>query len=378
MKCINCGRELQDDAKFCDGCGTSIQTDLNNQQVANNEVLQEQVTINENVVEKQVNSSVEPQSDNQNVQNNISNGQNNKSNKTIFIVIISILIIVVIVLAVLLLTGNKGDNNNNNNTNGNIEDVNNTENIDNNNSSSNNNENNIIDNNPIKKTETVQETKERIISNFDEKWDCTIIEGQCLITIKNNTDEVARVIIQDVNFKDDNEKMIGLERGPIYLSVGPRETGYTTFSKPNLIDNSEKYDNYTRDIFVKSFNYGYHNKDITYTVSKDDENKRFVFNVKNNSDEIIDMFDFQILFYKNDKLVGLSLSGESYSLANEIIEYIKPNEEFIHYINYPYQYDQYYTRGDLLDYDRYEIIVKEAYTYKDDSDLRYRNSHLRK
>lgn len=367
MKCVNCGKELIEGSSFCDGCGAPV-----------GQAPVEPV----NPVVQQETSPI------QNIENNIEPNNNNKksSNKIIIIIIVAVLLIGII-LAIVLLIGNGGKNSNNSENNNNSENVENAENgnTENGNTENGNTENGNSGNNNgkngnktniVNKNETTEEKYKRVISNLESSINCNLEQNKCLLTVKNNTDEYGRIYATNINFKDENGDFIGSANGPIYISIDSQSEGYGVFMKPYLIDNSQNYSNYEIEYVVQSLNYGNYKDDISYELlSKYDENKQFIFKVKNNSDEIVDILDLGMKFYRDGKLVAIEINGMLEDLNGDSIEYMKPHEECRFTMYYP---QEEYSRSPLIVYDNYEVFVDEAYSYKDARDLRYRNSHLRK
>lgn len=349
MKCVYCGKELEPDAKFCDGCGGKVEGSVT---VAQSEA---------NVVQDVSTCEVL----NNEINNNAFQVPNKKSNKTIIIIVIVLLVLILgIVLAIVLSGGSKDSNSENNSS---TNDATNTDNNTSNNADSNTN----IGGNSGK---SLQERADDVVKGFEEEIDCNLPQKGCLITIKNNTNEFGRAYISEIDFYNENNEYIGAQRGPLYFAFDDRGVSYTHIYSLDLFDGSNTFDHYEITYYIQNLSYEDHKDAITYTISKDDQNKEFVFNVTNNSDAIIDIFEIDMLFYKDDKLVGYTLNSSNENLAGDYIDYIKPHEEIRNIVRYPTI--DYYS-GDIIDYDRYEVIIEEAYTYLDARDLRYRNSHLR-
>ena len=89
--------------------------------------------------------------------------------------------------------------------------------------------------------------------------------------------------------------------------------------------------------------------------------------VKNNSKDIIDGFDVCVIYYKDGKITDVNIGG--YDLYRNL-DFVNENDERIHKIEpgeelyLRIKHDTYYEGNEekMIDYDRYEIIVQDAYT----------------
>ena len=334
MRCPHCGNETNEGELFCVTCGARLD---------NNEPV-----------------------------NNVYNNQvPKKSNKTVLIIaIVSIVALIGIVLAIILLT-NKGDSNNNS------EDGSGSSSSDSENTSvdNGNNENGGKTNTSNNKKETAEEKTKRLISNISKEFSCDLNQEQCLLVVKNNNNENVNVVLSDITFYDSNNQIDGIVQGPLYANgLGPGETGYIRVREPSTMSGSTSFDHYDINLMLQNFTFNNHKKDLTYTVTEDTVNEEFVFHVKNNSDSIIDSVKIGMLFYKNDKLVAVINYSDSRDEEGNYLTYIKPYEEFKITVEYPYVKGY---SGEVVDYDRYETIILEAYEHTDASSIRYRNSHKR-
>ena len=87
--------------------------------------------------------------------------------------------------------------------------------------------------------------------------------------------------------------------------------------------------------------------------------KKITITYKNNSNENINSFNTIVLFYKNEEVVGLGQVGGCFKDSNgNCIEVFKKGEEVTEVVKYPIAKDY----KNKVDFDRFEIIVNEAYT----------------
>ena len=390
MNCVKCGKKLDDDAKVCNECGFSIDSEIVNQEQENIPVVfpveeesddssvkekeqevQEDIPVVFPIEESTSLPAAEVLLDTPPVENNKETKKSN-SNKIIVIVVIVILLIVGIAVAIIMLTGSGSSNSSSGSGNsGNEKDLNSGDNGNTDNPSGNNNNNN--NSNP---GETSEERAKRLLSNISYDMNCDMVQNICLLKVTNNNNENVNAVLSDVRFYDKNNEFLGSEYSPSYANgLGPGESGYISFHSFNFIN--ERYqdtDHFDANYYLQSFNFINHKNDLTYSVAKDDANHRFVLKVKNNSDSIIDSVRISMLFYKNNKLVGATPYCEVHDLNDKYIDYIKPQEEFLVYIEYPFLKG---FNGEVINYDKYETVVTEAYEYVDAKDIRYREAHKR-
>ncbi len=372
MICNNCGRELKDDAKFCDGCGLSIE---------NNSIPQIE-SVNETNGEKEVTSEVNVEQANiqeENVTNQetvienekVDNTDNKKNNgKIIIIIVVAVVLLIGIIIAIVLLSSREDKNKGDNSGNGNGGNIVSGDNGNSDNPSSNNN-------NPVVNPgETKEEKGKRLISNISYDMNCNLVQHNCLMTVTNNNKENVNAVLTNLEILDKNNEMIGFDNSPLYNNgLGPGEKSYSTIYNHMFKEGKIKdYDHFKADHYLQDFNFKNHKNDLTYTVTKDDKNHRYVFKVKNNSDSNIDSVRFGMLFYKNNKLVAATTYSDIRDSNDKYISYVKPQEEFFVEVNYPFLEG---FSGEIVDYDKYEIYIQEAYEYIDAKDIRYRESHKR-
>lgn len=315
MVCPYCGRELKEDAKFCEGCGTNLEN---------------------------VKSNISP------IVNNTPSNRNKKG-KTIGIIVATIIVIVVVIIGIILTSGE--NNNSSSDSNNNDE-----------NESSNSEISNKENNSELKNNETKEEKINRQISNLTDELYCGLEDPykRCILYVTNNNKETVNVVLNEIYFKDENGKSVGLASTVRYSNgLGSGETGYII---PDIYYAGEYASYETKYSLQTDFESTDVRNEIEISATDNKEKKQIDIVAKNNSKETIDGISAFIFFYRGDKLIAVGRSRPSHyedgsnvpiKPTGQLI--IKSGETVYDSINYPYG---------ILDFDRIEIKVGEAYSSK--------------
>ena len=272
MKCVYCGKDLQEGSKFCDGCGA-----------------------------KQESQNVEPVSYQNDYQQGGYQPSGNKKNVGLIIAIIAIAVVVVGVLIIFLVTsGGKKDNSDtkdNTNTNTNEKTDTNTKQDDN------------------------EKTDSKTLADNIEYKDFKLDSGEIILQIKNNN-KVPVSLEANIEFINKDNVVVDHESGYSFGFDPDREVIIYFY------DSEKEYDNYKISFDVEKELYYESQINNINVVDKDDkENEEVVVTVTNNSNKKLEELRIGVLFYKNGKAVGYDEDSEYDVDAGKAIAL---------YIDYPY------------------------------------------
>ena len=330
MKCKYCGRELREGATFCDGCGGQVVAETVTEPVINNQT------------------------------------PNKGSSKTI-IIVIAVLALILIAVGIFLLSGNGGSSNNGTNTN----------NTNTSTDNGNTNTNTTPTPTPSKPNEDLEdylteEQAQEIINKLEDTIECYEYDFrvECLIRVKNNSNRAANVVMREISFYDKEGNQVGYAKGPRYSNgLGPGKEGLIyAYDVINYHGETQfTYDSYKVSYYLQEwFVTRDHRDDVTVTELESNDNEFIVFKVKNNSEETIDSFDVYALYYKNGDIINVK-SGAGYDLYKTIefdkyerLDGIAPGEEVYARVKHPTRYQS--DERKIIDYDRYELVIHDAYT----------------
>lgn len=269
-----------------------MEENKNNVQEVQNEVNANQQEINAQQVENTV-ANVNQNTTEQPVQETAKVEQQKSNSKIILIVIAAIVIILVVVVLVFMLGGNKKPN-------------------------------------PTPGGTPTQQ------SQIEKK--VHIIEGtRYLAEITNNKSTVTDLEAALYIYEDDNEPLRSIRKDIKSLGIG--ESTYVELEIDGLEDkryevviNNEK-DSNTNDVFTKQVE-----------LKHQKENGDIIFTLKNNSTQTINVIEFEVLYYKDNKIIKYNTLGYNNLEASRMLG------------------DTIYTpqdkNGKKLDFDKYELIVR--------------------
>lgn len=299
MKCPNCGKELNENTKFCDTCGTPIEGNISE------------------------------------------NSNNKKSNKLLIIIITSVVVIIGIVIVLVLLLGGKsnGESTDGNGKGGNASDK--------------------PVNDVTGKKETPQEKVERQISNLTDEVNCSLQDNyiNCVLYITNNNKETVNVVVTEIEFFDEDGNNAGFVHGPLYSNgLGSGKTGYTNFNAYF----SKEYKTYKVNYSLQTWFEAEDKSDSVSIKSTDNkQEKRIDVYATNNSDKTIGTVVAYVFYYKNDKLIAVERANvdDPAERGSGGVALIKSGDTVSGFAEYPSG------KGyrETLDFDRYEIKIGEAY-----------------
>lgn len=300
MKCPYCGRKMKEGQKFCEGCGAKF----------------EDVETTKDTTDNQ-------------------QQKNGKAGLIIGLILFGIILIAGIIFGIVLLTqGGSKDNNEDNNESSNIENGN-TENG----------------------GKNTNKSDKDLLKNVVVEFVGDLQDNNCLLKVTNNNDENINFMGTDVILHDSSKDVDIYEHYPIYANgLGAHRSAYISI----LTGSTDlKFDSFKAEYSLQKFRTTNHIDDITFTYDDDKSNKKITITYKNNSNADLDSFSTIVLFYKNEEIVGLGQFGGCFKDSNSnCIEVFEKGKEVTEVVKYPIAKD-YKTK---VDFDRFEIIVNEAYT----------------
>lgn len=249
MKCPNCGKDVVEGSKFCDGCGASlnVQSPVVEQNVVNNDVVYYQPP------------------------------KKSKTGLIVTIVVISVLLITGIVIGIILLTGGSKDSENNENNS--------------------NNEYNTINNNSEK--EPVKGSLEKNI-----KYKEIELEDEIILILENNNKEDIYLDAK-IEYYDENNTVVDYEDDMIFAFPAGEKT-VAVFYKTD-----RTYKNYEITLEAEKGRYYIaHQKDLKISSRDDKENEEITVTVTNNANVELDTLRVAVLFYKDGKVVGYDYDSQ--------------------------------------------------------------------
>lgn len=320
MKCPYCGKENSNNNKYCDGCGANIE-----------------------LSKVKVESAA------------ISNGSNKMSVLAIAITMIILVVIVCLLVIFLLFNGDKKDSNPECQTSENGEKI---CTVDDDNGNNDNNGKYIENgNNENNGKSSGNKSEKELLSNVIVEFIGDLKDSNCLLKVTNNNDENINFMGTNVVLHDSKKDVDIYEQTPIYANgLGAHKSAYVSI----LTGSSDlKFDSFKAEYDLQKFKTTNHIDDITFTYKDDKASEKITITYKNNSNENINSFNTIVLFYKNEEVVGLGQVGGCFKDSNgNCIEVFKKGEEVTEVVKYPIAKDY----KNKVDFDRFEIIVNEAYT----------------
>lgn len=236
------------------------------------------------------------------------------------IIIICLLVITGIVVTVLVLN-NKGSKNN---------------------SSNNNFESRYKESDPKKDTKKPSNNDGSIDS---VKYDDMVLEnGDILVFVENkNKSEISFTL--NIEYYDEEGTKVGSNSDSIIGLSGGEKTVVRFYHS------DRKYKEY--ELSTEKMNSTYfesHKEDVSITSKDDKEEEEVVVTLKNNSKNKLDCAKVAVVYYKNGKVVGYSSDSEYDIDANKAVAL---------YVYHPYD-----SNYNDIEFDKYEVYLVEAYSYK--------------
>ena len=186
-----------------------------------------------------------------------------------------------------------------------------------------------------------KEDKQEIKLDLDKiKYVQTVTkDNELLLTIKNPYEENINIEVT-ITYYDTNQDEIDFD----YDFVDCVPSGQTAYLGFDLIDDA--YSNYKIEI-IPEINTEMVDKRDNIELKTTKKDKNIEAEILNKGDETIDIINIIVLYYQNDKIIGYDI-GAAVNLENNRIKNIE--------LYPPYQENK------ILEYDKYEIKINEAYT----------------
>lgn len=250
MKCQSCGRELNGNEKFCNGCGCPVNAYPDNNPYYN--------------------SGYQPNSNNQQYNFNNQGGNNKNNNK--LIIIISVIAVVLIAAAVIIFVclSSNDDEKSTNNTSGN-------------------------------KTNNISVNTKNDYSE-DIEYEIFEVNGEDWIKFKNTSSE-ALDIEMNVKFYDKDKKPVGSDK--VYAFC--LDKGATYYDKLYI---TADYDSYEVDIEAEKAEYSKSLKNEKFEIVDNVVSDDIYVEIRNNTSYEISNIELLIKYYKNGKLVALDTNDD--------------------------------------------------------------------
>ena len=193
-------------------------------------------------------------------------------------------------------------------------------------------------------------SSQKFISNDELSENLTIesavSNNKLILFITNNNTEIVDTEIK-VEFYDQDDKKVSTEED-IYSAILDKKEIAVVF------DIFKNYDYFKVFIETTKSSFKSYEDKITILEQNDTENFNMKFKITNNAEEDIDYLELAIIYYKDDKIVGV----ESEYKSN-----IKKGKDITFNLSYPYN-----SKFELIEYNNFKIYVNEACTYKKDSE----------
>lgn len=192
--------------------------------------------------------------------------------------------------------------------------------------------------NKVSATSTLSDISDDTIKkNIDVKAEKTE-DGLVCVFITNNNDIVVDEIEIQVNFYDENNTILNLDTDGHDMVI-PNSTVVSRIEAP------KEYDHFNTEISVETGvhkNYKNHSNDVELTSNIGDD--CVIIQIKNNSDVTIEEIEYDVVLYKNDKIVTVKYPEDIYDL--------KPGEGKTEKVD---------TYG--ANFDRAEVYLNQAHTF---------------
>ena len=164
-------------------------------------------------------------------------------------------------------------------------------------------------------------------------------DNELLLTIKNPYEENINIEVT-ITYYDSEQNEIDFDYDFVEC-ISSEETVYLGFDITE-----DNYNDYKIEV-VPEINYSMHNRKENIEIKTVKKEKNIEVELLNKGEETIDVFSVIVLYYKNEKIIGYDI-GTGVNLENNKIKTVK--------LYPPYQGKK------VLEYDKYEVKINEAYT----------------
>lgn len=175
------------------------------------------------------------------------------------------------------------------------------------------------------------------------------INKELILCIKNNNKASIPNVYIYVVFYDGENNIVGVESTTIEVLIGEAERYITFLKTPKTYERAETF--ITKEYFGDSIGTILNDK-ITYKVSEDENGNLEEIELKNNSDQEIDIVEVSVIYYGAD--------GNILEVDNNYCFDMKKNRT--DKINIYGVWDD--TTGEYVEYDHYEVKINHAIAYK--------------
>lgn len=186
------------------------------------------------------------------------------------------------------------------------------------------------------------EEKKEIDPSENVATSASLADNGLLIVFAENKNDFSIEMEIKVEFYDEDGKLLKTGEQKLYGVAANAKTAGEIYDTP------DKYDTYK--IFVdaeKQDTYTTFNKELE--VIDNNTGDEIAVKVQNNGDTTIDWISISVVYYKEDKAVGISTGMETD---------IKSGKSANFNVHYAYTKDY-----DYVDFDTYKVFVNEAYSY---------------
>ncbi|MDD4187253.1 MAG: hypothetical protein PHX04_00550 [Bacilli bacterium] len=184
-------------------------------------------------------------------------------------------------------------------------------------------------------------------SKISDLEDNIIISGEItergkLVILAKNTNNAVVDMDFEVEFYDVNGTIGGSDSDSLQAVGANTEVAVEIYSTPDNFDNYKIYIDVEPSDVISYFD--------KVELTHNNTGKEIAVQVKNNSQDMIEYITVSIVFYKNNKVVGIEEDIESDIKSSRSANFV---------LNYPYKKIGY----DKVDFDSYKVFITEAYSY---------------
>lgn len=201
-----------------------------------------------------------------------------------------------------------------------------------------------VEDNSIKDNEIKELTDDEIKKNIQIEYAGTATNGDFVLKVTNNNDKTVMIDSIDTIFKDDNDTFVQKETTyNQWFGIQPKKTIYVYdwgFQK-----DFSKYSNYEFNINLATSSYILESKTVdNFELTANDSGEQIAVEVKNNNEFSIKDVQVNVVYYKDDKVVGIVMGTDIMSNATA--------SQGTTYINVDYPEDSNYKK---VPFDNYEV-----------------------